>query len=284
MLGSEFINAYASKGAAAWEAAALALAKEPNAPSVVVWPWRDVHLTDGVNVLTLRVQSDVFSIGTPSDFVRLPLTPLIAQAIFNQFGWLMPTPMLVYRIWQNATQLQPTAMVPNGGANLIQYAAHSEIITRQLRDKSIDPATFPLLGGIKKHVVISNQIVKGKVVIFGWYRPSPPAMNVFEDHTSMGNPTRQPIQPLSNVHGDFYVDYSHGIQGVAGTSGLNGQVVQTADVYRDPVLSKLVSHEGALRQIRYGEAPQALPSKGLLITPVSPGLSELGLSEFLRRG
>lgn len=285
MLGSEFVAAYAGRGLPAWEAAALSLAKNQVAsPSIVQWPWRDITLSDGVNIANVKVMSDVLAIGTPQDFVRLPLTPIAAQAIFNVFGWFLPTPLLVFKIWQSAQlQLSPLAMVPNMGANLSQYAAHSAAITEQVKGRVVDPATGPALAGIKKHVVISNIMQKGKVVIFGWYRPSPPFPNVFDDHQAMESMTRQPIQPKSNVHGDFYVDYSHGIQAVHPICQVNGQMASTAGLYQSPELSHLVSNEGPLRVTRYGDQP-SVPSKGIFV-PTTPSLADYGLEQFnYRRG
>lgn len=307
MLGSEFVKEFAPKGPAAWEAAALELARAGN---LVPWPWVDIFLTDGTNTASIKVQSDVLSIGTTDDHVRLPLTPSAAQSIFNLQGWLLPTPWLVYQIWKNAgVQLPPTALAPNLGANLGQYAAHSALIDSQIRNlapsgpPNLNPPNL-LIAGEKKHVIVSNIYKPGKVLIFGWYRPSPPAPDIFDDARSMMSPERQPVQPKSNVHGDFYVDYSHGIQAVAPTALVNGQPISTVDLYQHPTLSKLVSNEGPVRVPRYparvpppvpvavSSPTQAFNAQGssngrpIEVVATTPGIADWGLSqiEAMRRG
>ena len=288
MTGTEFVALYRDNGLASWEAAALEFARQGG---LVDWPFVEIRLQDDtVGEATLRVRSDVLAIGTEADHVRLPLTPKVAQGILNLTGELMPTPWLVYQIWRNAAaKLTPTPMIPNRGANLEQYAAHSRIIDGQLA-----AAGAPLgssVAGIKKHVVVSNIYQPGKVLLFGWYRP-PPAPDVFDDRTPITNPSRQPIQPKSNVHGDFYVDYSHGIQGVHPESVVNGQAMSTEELYQHPTFSKLVSNEGPVRVPRY---PSSVPvtrfrpahvasfPAAVTIVPNLPSATELGFAMLTRR-
>lgn len=289
MLGSEFIQQFAQKGLVSWEAAALQLAR---ADALTPWPWVELPLTDGQNSAVLRVQTDVLAIGTFEDHVRLPLTPGAGQSIFNLFGWLYPTPWIVYQMWRAAPlKMPPTPSVPNLGANLHQYMSHSQVIDQQLRDAGAAPNDPRLRGGIKKHIVVSNIAKPGKVLIFGWYRP-PPAPDVFDDGRPMVTPDRQPIQPRSNVHGDFYADYAHGEQAIDGMSTVNGQPMPTADLYQHPTLSKLVSNEGPVRVPRYPSAVQPAASRpvhgstfraAIDVVPNLPADADPGLEALIRR-
>lgn len=256
MTGKEFVDAYASKGYASWEAAALELAQKDG---LTPWPWVDLDLADGAgNTARLRVQTDVLAIGPTQDSVRLPLTPGGAQNILNLYGWLLPTSWLVFKMFEAATEkLTPIQFWPNLGADLKQYAAHSAKIDAQRANAAVQPGAGPhLLSGIKKHVVVSNiykpptKTTPGTVVIFGWYWP-PPAPVVYDDKKPWTDPSRQPIQVKSNAHGDFYVDYSHGIQAIGPQALVNGQVMDTVDLYQHPTLSALVSNEGPVRVPRY---------------------------------
>ena len=58
-----------------------------------------------------------------------------------------------------------------------------------------------LRAGHKKDVVITNLLSERpkRVAIYGWHFPS-----------------SEPIQPLTTVHVDWYVDYSHGILRLSG--------------------------------------------------------------------
>lgn len=152
MLGSEFVQTYSRKSLPTWEQATLDLARQG---SLVPWAFTDVALTDGTDSAVLSVQTDVLAVGTIEDHVRMPLTPPYAQSIANLGGFLLPTPWLEYAIWKTApAKLAPVAMVPNQGASLEQYAAHSKIIDGQLAAQQIAPGT--LVAGIKKDVVIAN--------------------------------------------------------------------------------------------------------------------------------
>jgi hypothetical protein len=185
--------------------------------------------------------------GVPGDALRIPLTPGAAQAVANAYGSLLPTKNLVDAIWQTASRkMEPNPLVPNKGANMEQYASHSATIDNQLHQAGAEFGE--LVAGIKKDVVISNAMTPGKVVIYGWHKPN-----------------GQPIQPLSNVHGDFYVDYSHGIRLVAPTMQIDGRgEVPTEQVYKDPVLSQLVANS-PIKQVRY-PAPGATPAPAQNLT------------------
>ena len=297
MTGSQFVALYRDNGLHAWEGAALELARR-GGDGLVDHPFVEIPLADDAgNTAVVRVRSDVLAVGTPEDSVRLPLTPTAAQGILNLTGELLPTPWLAYQIWRSAQlKLAPTPMVPNKGANLDQYAEHSRIIDAQIA--SAAEGGVPLVAGgtsvagIKKHVVVSNIYQPGKVLIFGWYRPSPPFPDVFDDRTAQTNPQRQPIQPLSNIHGEFYVDYSHGIQGVHPEALVNGQVMSTEELYQHSTLSKLVSREGPVRTPRY---PSKVPiarhrpvsslvrPAAITVVPNLPAAADLGFAMLTRR-
>lgn len=284
MNGVEFVQEYASKGQPAWEAAALAIARNGE---LTPWPFVPLTLTDGTNTAILQVQSDVLSIGPVGEHLRLPLTPGGAQNILNLYGWLLPTPWLVYKIWQQARQMDPTPL-PNKGGSLKQYAEHSNIIDQQLKNAGALPGK--LVAGIKKHVVVSNIAQPGKVLIFGWYHPSPPFPDVYNDKKPWDTAftEKQPVQANSNFHGDFYADYSHGIQAIGPTAIVNGQVMNTVDLYQHLTLSKLVSNEGPIRVTRYPSsvAPAKNRPSSLAIFPAAqfapnlPSRADYGLDQL----
>jgi len=165
----------------------------------------------------------------------LPLTPINAQRIANSLGMLLPTSKMVDAIWvQSQVKLLPQPLVPNKGANLAQYAEHSRAIDGQLETQaSLLSGAFPV-SGQKKDIILSNIWKPGKVVIYGWYRPD-------GSH----------IQPKYNVHGDFYVDYSHGVRLVSPQMLVDGSPMNVEDVLRSPELASLLSDEGVLNRTRY---------------------------------
>ncbi len=87
-----------------------------------------------------------------------------------------------------------------------------------------------LVGGIKKDVVLSNKIFdstkQNRVVIYGWHKLN-----------------SVPIQPLTNVHINSYVDYSHGIRLLNDEMILDGVTVSVKSMLSDPLLYKVLSNE-----------------------------------------
>lgn len=298
--GSEFVAQYAKAGYAAWEAAALEIARQGG---LTPFPWTDLTLVDEhANTARLRVQTDFVAIGPLTDFVRLPMLPNSGQAILNLAGWLYPTPWLVYQIFAAAQTKLVRIPFVNRGADLNQYAAHSAAIDAAIRAQGGAPGDGKLISGAKKHIVVSNDTYQaGKVLIFGWYNPEPivwPSNGI-----PYPDPRRQPIQPNSNAHGDFYEDYSHGIQAIGPdciVTEQGGQPVKmkTVDLYQHPKLWTLVSKDGPLKVPRYPAivAPQAnVPTPGLsfwdqpqesgrvVVTPTLPNAGALGLASLIRR-
>lgn len=280
MTGSEFVRAYRARPFYEWEKAALELARQGGD---VAWPTAPVTLEGGGHTIVMRVPIDYFAIGTPEDYVRLPLTPKVAQAVADAKSAILPTPRVVYETWRQApVKTAPIAMIPNRGAVLDQYSEHSALVDQAMKRSA------ELRSGMKKDVVVSSLVKPGKVIIFGWYRPDGP--DVFDNREPMvlpsgaPNTSRQPIQPHSDAHGDFYVDYSHGVRLIEGTALVDGQPMALADVYTDPVLGKIVSHDGPLKTPRYpfaagaGQGNQAIsppPPKTDRVTLVDLGLDRI---------
>jgi len=246
--GSEFLQAFVTASLLSWERVVV---QEAERGGLVDWPLFpvDVKAPDGQVAARWFASMDVVAVGDPADYVRMPLTPSSAQRVADALGLVLITPKMAVDVAGAATiklepvpapELKPPFNV-NRGANLAQYAAHSRAIDAELTAVGANSMPFALTSGQKKDVVVGKAIVPGKVAIFGWFRPD-------GSH----------IQPLSNVHGDFYVDYSHGIRLASpnmvlspGTS--EEAVVRVQDVLRDPVKASLLSSEGPLTeaQMRY---------------------------------
>lgn len=289
MKGSEFADFYGPKGLAAWEAAAFEAARSGDGN--VDWPWAEVTVTDGAHTAVLRTKTDVFSLGEPGDILRMPLTPGTAQRIANLHGYLLSTPWLAYQRWRAAkVKLPPTNMVPNKGAVLSQWLNHSRVLDGQIAGRD------GLVSGDKKTVVVSNAYLPGKVIIFGWYLPYGP--DVFDDGRPMGSPNRQPMQPLSNVHGEMYIDYSHGIEFWHPIAVVDGKEMNLADLMVDPQLCGLVSRERSsitgrieptpLRMPRYPAPnnpavvrPAAQAARGPAAVDVYPPYEDVGLAKIV---
>jgi hypothetical protein len=195
------------------------------------------------------VMPDYLAVGSDSDFCRIPMGPITAQRIADWFGATMPTRKLVDHIYLNAEiKLEPVTYTPVGNQNekVEKFIEHNSAIEEQrIRAGGI---LGQLIGGTKKDVVLSNKITDpvrpNHVVIYGWHRLNGMA-----------------IQPLTNIHIDTYVDYSHGIRLLNANVIIDGKVKDIRTVLRDPVFYKILSDEiGLMAQPTY-IADNSLPNK-----------------------
>lgn len=200
-----------------------------------------VTISNNSDSLTMVVMPDVLSIGSNDDYVRMPMNPLTAQKIADQYDCTLPTKKLVDIIWKNATnKLDPKPWGPPYDGDMIKtyrVGVHNATIQKQLTDLNLDP--HALTSGHKKDVVITNRLYPNnpnkRVAIYGWIQSN-----------------GQPIQGLNPVsHEDTYEDYSHGIRMISNDVIVNGNPMRMQDVFSDAKLWMLVSDEGPLTFQRY---------------------------------
>lgn len=173
----------------------------------------------------LEVMPDYLAIGSDTDFVRVPMTPATASRIADVFGCALPTRKVVDEVYKAATvKLDPQPMTKDREA-VATFLRHHEIIEGQREGKKLGE----LVVGVKKDVVVSNRLAEkaDRVAIYGW-------------HKLDGNP----IQPLTIVHVNTYVDYSHGVRLLKRSVTVDGRVYDLRHLLASPDLSSLVSDEG----------------------------------------
>jgi len=178
------------------------------------------------------VTPDYLSVGSNSDFARLPLTPMTAQKIADSFQCFLPTRKMVNDIYRQAqVKLEPMPLYIHRDSALI-FWHHHLIIEGQRKNRS------GLIAGIKKDVVITGKILRdpksNRVAIYGWHKPD-----------------GKPIQPLYTGHVDWYVDYSHGIRLVYRKIKVNGRWMDYTDVLKHPVYKALLCDEAFCDCFRY---------------------------------
>ncbi|HEU4419221.1 MAG TPA: hypothetical protein VFT55_09800 [Planctomycetota bacterium] len=178
---------------------------------------------------------DYFGLGCDEDWFRMPITSLLAQRIADRWGCVLPTRAMVDAIWVKAPiKLAPHPFHPDSHdiVSVALFYEHHLRIEAQREGRGRDL----LVAGIKKDIVSSALIDSwpGRVVIYGWHRPD-----------------GSPIQPLSKVHTDAHVDYSHGLRLVAEDMEVDGTATTVAAVLADPELHVLLSDEGPIPKPRY---------------------------------
>jgi hypothetical protein len=183
------------------------------------------------HICTYEVMPDYLAIGSDEDFCRIPMGPVTAQRLADLFGAVLPTSKFVNDIYKNAlVKLEPVPFAPIGNENTLvsKFVEHNKEIENQRL--AFGGVLGQLVSGIKKDVVLSNKIFdstkNNRVVIYGWHQ-----LNGL------------PIQPLTNVHINSYVDYSHGIRLLNDEMLLDSVTVSIKSILADPHLYKVISDE-----------------------------------------
>jgi hypothetical protein len=179
-----------------------------------------------------QVMPDYLAIGSDRDFVRIPMYPHTAQAFCDAFGFVLPTTKMVDDIWRQAVSKIGPQPLTHSRENTLTFLAHNRMIEDQITGQYLGE----LRAGHKKDVVITNRLneTHKRIAIYGWHFPS-----------------GEPIQPLTTVHVDWYVDYSHGIRPVKKAIQVDGAEMPYDVVLRDPKLHVLLSNEGVISNSSY---------------------------------
>ena len=187
---------------------------------------------------------DYLAIGSDEDYLYMPLTPSTAQYLADQFNCSLPTSKIVDHIYTNAEiKLSPQPIPPSDTMTTIQvFGQHMDSINQQFSRLGSEQSASAIVAGHKKDIIISNRIYDPdgsyeRVVIYGW-------------HLSENNP----IQPVFNGHIARYADYSHGVRFISKCTFINGSSIPLEDVLKNPVLSSLLSNEGAINKAYYPES------------------------------
>jgi hypothetical protein len=184
--------------------------------------------------ITLCVLADYLSIGSDTDFLRVPMGLETALAVAGSFGFTLPTRRIVDLVYrQAAVHLLPQPLPPGDQMRSTSYyAAHQALIEDQRA--ATGASHDALTAGHKKDIVLSARLWSqpGRVPIYGWHR-------------GIG----APIQPLSTVHGASYADYSHGVRLISNVVFVNGQPRSIYEVLADKLLWPLLSDEGPLPRV-----------------------------------
>jgi hypothetical protein len=180
----------------------------------------------------LHVMPDYLAVGSDADFVRMPMTPQTSQRIADCFGCVLPTRKIVDAIDQQAQLHLAPHPLTHAREAVATFLEHHKNIEKQRADKLLGM----LLTGIKKDIVLSPRIFErpDRLAIYGWRQLD-----------------GKPIQPLTIVHSNRYVDYSHGARLIGNAIELGGKSVRITDLLRDPVHCGLVSDEGPIVPPRY---------------------------------
>jgi len=194
------------------------------------------------NRAELKVMPDYLAVGTNEDFVRVPVTPLLAKAIADKYGLAMPTRKVVDDIYQKAdVRLAGRGLVQKEeDQNYMQgngfYLRHNQLIEQQLNGRGGDGV---LVAGQKKDLIVSRYL-----------EGHPGGLDFYGLFDANGTP-----QQRSPAHENTYVDYSHGVRFISQDVMVNGKPMRYDDVLADPQFAGLLSYEGPVRTARIYKSP-----------------------------
>lgn len=236
MACSDFLKSLYDKTREQWEVAIVQEVKAGRTPAFnkifVTIKVEDTDSKGKSHTLLYEVSPDYLAIGSDVDFVRIPLTPMAAQPIADHLNCILPTRKMVDQIYKQASIKLPPKPLTENRNSLSTFVEHNRIIESQRVGKPIGS----LVAGIKKDVVVTNllQQRENRVAIYGWHQLD-----------------GKPIQPLTTVHVNWYVDYSHGIRLVKRQATLDGKGCDLRDLLKNPDLCFLISDEGPIEVPHY---------------------------------
>ena len=209
-------------------------------------------VVDSVEVLRvphrveMLVSCDFLSVGRDDDFVRMPMGPLAAQQIADTLGCILPTTYLVDRIAEASEgHIDIFPFRPLGGRNMmpIVFQDSDNAIKALYKAKGYKFGQF--ISGLKKEVVLTYKI------------QSREEMNKYEAIYGWCHPDGKVQQPLFVRHGNFYVDYSHGIRLISRTVVIDGRKCDAKEILESPKLYRLLSDEPEpLKKATYAGNPK----------------------------
>lgn len=200
-----------------------------------------ITVNDDKNILQYQVSPDYLCLGSDTEYMHIPMSPLTCKGFMSTNGFVLPTPKMVRQIY-GASKIKPRAVAwgelyknqtkKYNRDSTRCYLDHSKRIQEMIAANTYTPGD--LIGGHKKDVVLTNLLTqpknKNNVAIFGWF-----------------NSDGSIIQNLNAVdHVVTYVDYSHGLRMVKDKCLLNGQETTIQNIWNDPILCKLL-HDEPLR-------------------------------------
>lgn len=196
----------------------------------------EVKVTNGNNTIVYLTMPDYLSIGSDDDYVRMPMNPLTAQKIANQYNCTLPTKKIVDDIWKQADNKLPA--LPNGPPYDSSMLSTDRFIKQnnKINAQMVNKDKSKLTAGHKKDVVLTNKLAPNnpnhRVAIYGWFN-------------SDGSVIQGPV-PNASSHEDSYLDYSHGLRMIARDVMVNDNAMDISDVFSNAEYCKLISDEGIL--------------------------------------
>jgi hypothetical protein len=187
------------------------------------------------HVLQYYVAPDYFALGSDTNYLLMPMTPMLAQRVANFLLCTLPTRKITDEIWKAAlVKFTPTPIPPTAKMiTVLVFEMHNDIVQTQRLAQIAAHPLGELVAADKKDIVISPLIYTNlhtrastPVVIYGWHKADGKA-----------------IQPIYNGHAQTWADYSHGIRLVQQAALLDGKPTSISAILTNATVAALLSDE-----------------------------------------
>lgn len=255
------------------EQAILAEIERGNVPSFCR-PEKMKTLAMQKNGITVNYKAglDYLAVGSDDNYVRVPMTPLLAQTLAKRYGWGLPTGAMTDNIYSNADiKLEGKGYItapPGTAENRRQQSMMqgNEFIERHTHD--VDSQLGP---DGKQRLLNGQALVAGhkKDVIISRYAVDHPGSLDFRGLYING----RPIQ-TNPAHEDTYRDYSHGFRPIDGNIVVaypdgRTETMKYYDALKDPQIAQVLNGaDGAInayqaynKPIQSNSQPAQQPAK-----------------------
>lgn len=196
--------------------------------------FREVTYDRNGHIITFWTLPDYLSIGSDDNYIRVPMSSLAAQEIADSLYCSLPTALLVDKIFEASEgAIDPFPFRPKDGRNSypITYEDSDHAIKALFKAKGYKSGD--MISGLKKDIIITEKITSdtsrlNHVTIYGWHYP---------DGHRIQNPT--------NIHINYYADYSHGVRLLHRIVLIDGISHDIQDVLKDSTKYFLLSDESS---------------------------------------
>jgi hypothetical protein len=179
------------------------------------------------------VLPDYLAIGSDADFIRMPMNGETALYLAHELNLTLPTDRIVDAVFAQANvRLTPRSLPPGSDMTSSQFfATHHRMIQDELAAQGLRGNEGKLTAGHKKDLIQNRTLLEhpDRLVIYGWHKPD-------------GHPT----QPVSDVHGARYADYSHGVRFVSRYVNIDGRMTTLEAALADIDQARVFSKEGRI--------------------------------------
>lgn len=227
------------------ENAILEQIESGNIPDFLRRPKAVIIKGPGGGEVKTYVMPDYIAVGSDKDFVRVPLSPIIAQALALKYGWNLPTKTIVEETYAQAGKrvVGPSYSHPAEFQLNSAYLDSSGFYLRSDQDiqaqlKGVAPGT--LVAGAKKELVVSPQVAVRLAGV-----PAGEAIDFYGLYGEDGIPIQR-TPGHGREAGYRHTEYALGVRFVSPVlvvTKASGErkVIRMDDALRDPEIAKIIS-------------------------------------------